>query len=197
VHGDITFQGRADHAGATPMDVRCDSAVPAAQTIVELERLARAAGKGTVGTAGEIEVRPGLINAIPGHTRISVDVRGPDDDAVHGVVVALREFAEEASAKRRVTATYAERQAVPATPMDGRIVGALTDAAAATDEPHMSMISGAAHDTMCIAGRVPSAMLFIPCRDGLSHTPLEHAEPVDAALGAEAILNAIRLVTAR
>jgi hydantoinase/carbamoylase family amidase len=196
VHGDITFQGRADHAGATPMDVRCDSAVPAAQTIVELERLARAAGKGTVGTAGEIEVRPGLINAIPGHTRISVDVRGPDDDAVRGVVVALREFAEEASAKRRVTATYAERQTVPATPMDGRIVGALTDAAAATDEPHMSMISGAAHDTMCIASRVPSAMLFIPCRDGLSHTPLEHAEPVDAALGAEAILNAIRLVTA-
>ena len=93
-----------------------------------------------------------------------------------------------------MTATYAERQAVPATPMDGRIVGALTDAAAATGEPHISMISGAAHDTMCIASRVPSAMLFIPCRDGLSHTPLEHAEPVDAALGAEAILNAIRLI---
>ena len=113
---------------------------------------------------------------------------------MRGVVAGLREFADKASAKRGVTATYAERQTVPATPMDGRIVGALTDAAAATGEPHISMISGAAHDTMCIAGRVPSAMLFIPCRDGLSHTPLEHAEPVDAALGAEAILNAIRLI---
>ena len=96
---------------------------------------------------------------------------------------------------RGLTATYTQRQTVPATPMDGRIVAALTDAAAAAGIPQTTMISGAAHDTMCVADRVPSAMVFVPCRDGLSHTPLEHAEPADAALGVAAILDAIRALS--
>ena len=86
VHGDILIEGRADHAGATPMDMRCDSAVVGGQD----DRRARATcprgRSATVGTVGEIEVEPGLINAIPGRTRISLDVRGPDDGLVHGVV---------------------------------------------------------------------------------------------------------------
>src|SRR5579859_6367748 len=93
VHGDIVIDGRADHAGATPMDMRCDSAVVAAEIIVELERLARAAGSGTVGTVGEIEVAPGAINVIPGRTRVSLDVRGPDDAAFQGVVADIAAFA--------------------------------------------------------------------------------------------------------
>lgn len=195
VHGDVTIEGRADHAGATPMDMRLDSAVVAGHTIVELERLAREAGAGTVGTVGEIEVRPGAINVIPGRTRISLDVRGPDDAAVRSVVDAAAAYAQRVAAERGLTAAYAQRQAVAATPMDRRIVSTLADAAAATGEPHMRMISGAAHDTMCVADRVPTAMVFVPCRDGLSHTPVEHAEPADAAIGAEVMLNAIRALT--
>ncbi len=195
VHGDIIVEGRSDHAGATPMEIRCDSAVVAAQVIVELERLVRATGSGTVGTVGEIEVHPGLINAIPGRTRISLDVRGPDDPAVHGVVAEIAAFAQRTATERGVTATYTQRQTVPATPMDRRIVTALTDAATMTGEPHMSMLSGAAHDTMCVADRVPSAMVFVPCLDGLSHRPAEHAEPGDAALGAEVMLGAIQALT--
>jgi hydantoinase/carbamoylase family amidase len=191
VHGDITIDGRADHAGATPMDMRRDSAVVAAEAIVELERLARAAGSGTVGTVGEIEVSPGLINAIPGRTRISLDVRGPDDEAVHRVVRDIGQFARRAAAERRMAGSYSQRQTVPATPMDDRLVGALEGAAAETGEPFMTMVSGAAHDTMCVAGRVPSAMLFVPCRDGLSHTPDEDADPSDAALGVAVMLGAI------
>ena len=171
VHGDIVIEGRADHAGATPMENRCDSAVAAAEVIVGLERLARAAGSGTVGTVGEIEVHPGLINAIPGRTRISLDIRGPDDAAVYGVVAEIVAFAQRTATERGMTATYSQRQTVPATPMDRRIVNTLTESAATTGKPHMSMISGAAHDTMCVADRVPSAMVFVPCRDGLSHTP--------------------------
>ena len=147
VHGDITVQGRADHAGATPMDMRRDSAVVGAETILELERLARAAGSGTVGTVGEIEVSPGLINAIPGRTRISLDVRGPEDDLVHQVVRDVDEFAQRAAADRELTASYSQRQTVAATPLDGRLVGALEAAAQDTGEPFMTMVSGAAHDT--------------------------------------------------
>jgi allantoate deiminase len=198
IHGDIRIDGRADHAGATPMEMRKDSAVAAAEAIVELERLARRAGSVTVGTVGEIEVSPGLINAIPGRTRISLDVRGPDDELVHQVIADLDRFAQRAADERGMTASYSERQAVPATPMDGALVAALEAAAAATGEPFMTMVSGAAHDTMCVADRVPSAMVFIPCRDGLSHTPEEDADPADAALGVEVTLGAIQaMVPAR
>ena len=72
-----------------------------------------------------------------------------------------------------------------------RIVAALEQAAAETGEPWMTMHSGAAHDTMCVAERVPSAMVFVPCKDGISHHPAEEADPADAALAAEIILNAI------
>lgn len=191
VHGDITIDGRADHAGATPMGMRCDSAVIAAEAIIELERLARAAGERTVGTVGEIEVSPGLINAIPGRTRISLDVRGPRDQAVHGVIREIEQFAQRAAAARGMVATYTQRQTVPATPLHDGLVAALEQAAAAAGEPFTTMISGAAHDTMCVAERVPSAMLFVPCRDGLSHTPEEDADPDDAALGVQVMLGAI------
>jgi allantoate deiminase len=197
VHGDIVIEGRADHAGATPMDLRCDSAVVAGEVIVELERLARGAGRGTVGTVGEIEVAPGAINVIPGRARISLDVRGPDDDAFAGVVAAAAAFAERAAARRGMRASYAQRQTVPATRMDARIVSALEAAAAESGEPYTTMVSGAAHDTMCVADRIPCAMVFVPCRDGLSHTPLEHAEPADAALGVEVVLGAIRELAAQ
>jgi allantoate deiminase len=195
VHGDIRITGRADHAGATPMDMRADSGVVAAETIIELERLARAAGSGTVGTVGEIEVTPGLINAIPGQTRISLDVRGPENEAVHGVIRDIDQFAQRAAGKRGTKASYSQRQSVPATPMDERLVAALEAAASASGESFTTMISGAAHDTMCVAERVPAAMVFVPCRDGLSHTPEEDANPADAAVGVQVMLGAISAMT--
>jgi hydantoinase/carbamoylase family amidase len=195
VHGDVVVQGRGDHAGATPMNIRLDPTVPLAETVLELERLATAAGRGTVGTVGEIEVDPGIINAIASRVRFSLDVRGPEDDAYQGVARDIVAFAEDAAKRRDMTATFAERQSLPATPLDERIVAALDESAAATGEPYMKMHSGAAHDTMCVAERVPSAMVFVPCKDGISHHPAEDADPADAALGAEIILNAIRTLS--
>ncbi len=192
VHGDVVIHGRADHAGATPMDFRLDPTLPAAEAIVELERLARAAGKGTVGTVGEIEVHPGIINAIASRVRLSLDVRGPDDDAYQRVAGGIAAFAAEAARRRGMTAEYRQRQALPATPLDPGIVAALERAAQATGEPYRRMHSGAAHDTMCVAERVRSAMVFVPCKDGISHSPEEEADPADAALAAEIIVNAIR-----
>jgi hydantoinase/carbamoylase family amidase len=192
VHADVRVQGRGDHAGATPMDLRLDPTMPLAETIVELERLALGAGKGTVGTVGEIEIDPGIINAVGAGVRFSLDIRGPDDDAFQGVAHEISEFAQEAARRRGMKAEYRQRQTLPATPLDGGIVDALSAAAEATGERYVRMHSGAAHDTMCVAERVPSAMVFVPCRDGVSHHPDEKAEPADAALAAEIILNAIR-----
>jgi allantoate deiminase len=196
VHADVVVQGRGDHAGATPMDLRLDPTLPLAETIVELERLARAAGQGTVGTVGEIEIDPGIINAIAARVRFSLDIRGPVDDAYRGVARDVTAFAESAARSRGLTATGKERQNLPATPMDKRILSALESAAQATGEPFMRMHSGAAHDTMCVADRVPTAMVFVPCKDGISHHPDENANPEDAALAAEIILNAIQALSA-
>jgi allantoate deiminase len=194
VHADVTVTGRGDHAGATPMDLRLDPTLPLAETIVELERLAIAAGQGSVGTVGEIQVDPGIINAVAAEVRFSLDIRGPVDDAYRGVAREIAAHAEEAARRRGMSAEYRERQTLPATPMDERIVAALDEAAKKTGEPYMRMHSGAAHDTMCVADRVPTAMVFVPCKDGISHHPDEDADPADAALAAEIILNAVQVL---
>ncbi len=192
VHADMHVQGRDDHAGATPMGFRLDPTTVLAECILELERLARAAGHATVGTVGEIEVQPSLINAIARTVRCSLDIRGPRDEAYLGVFRAVSAFAHERAAARGMTVEVVERQRQVATPMDARVVAALEAAAAATGEPVLTMHSGAAHDTMCVAPSVPSAMVFVPCKDGISHSPAEDAKPEDAAVAVEAILNAIR-----
>ena len=160
------------------------------------DRGARAAGdatrdRGRSGTVGEIEVEPGIINAIASRVRLSLDIRGPVDETYRGVASEIAAFVEQAAKRRGMRAEYVERQTVSATPMDERIVDALDAAAAATGEPYVQMHSGAAHDTMCVADRVPTAMVFVPCRDGISHHPDELADPADAALAAEIILRAI------
>ena len=191
IHADLRFSGRADHAGATPMGFRVDAAVAAAEAIVELERLAAELGGGVVGTAGELEVVPGLINVVPGAARISLDLR-----SVSGAHVELRDrieaYACERGAVRGVDVELAQRQELPVQPMDPRVVAALAASAAASGERYRLMPSGAAHDTQCVASRVPSAMVFVPCVDGLSHTPLEQADCADAALAAEVVYGAIR-----
>lgn len=192
VHADVTVYGRGDHAGATPMDFRQDASLVAAECMLELEQLAREAGKGTVGTVGEIELWPNLINAVPGRARFSLDIRGVDEEGFRGVARDIAAFAEEAAGRRGMRAEYAQRQTLPATPLDERVAGALEEAAEASGEPYLVMHSGAAHDTMSIAERVPSAMVFVPCTDGISHSPEENADSADAALAAEAMLNAIR-----
>jgi hydantoinase/carbamoylase family amidase len=190
VHGDFHFTGRADHAGATPMDFRIDAVIPAAETILEVERLANEIGKTTVGTTSELETHPCLINVVPGSVRVSLDTR-----SVTGGHLELRDrivqYAMERAAARGAGFEWVERQSLPITPMNDEIVEALRQEAEATGEPFMVMPSGAAHDTMCVADKVPTAMVFVPCVDGLSHTPLEDSDTRDAALAAEIVLGAI------
>jgi hydantoinase/carbamoylase family amidase len=191
VHADVVVHGRGDHAGATPMDLRLDPTLVLAETAIELESLAREAGQGTVGTIGEIEVDPGLINAIASSVRFSLDIRGPVDEAYRHVADRIGAFAVAAAESRGMRAEVTTRQTLPATSLDRRIVDALTRHAERSGEPFREMHSGAAHDTMCVAERVPSAMVFVPCVDGISHHPDESADPADAALAAEIILGAV------
>lgn len=187
VHGDLSIEGRADHAGATPMGFRSDAAVTAGECVVELERLTRELSDDAVGTVGELRLEPNIINVIPGSATLSLDLRSASGDHLR-VCERILAYAEERAGERGQRSSFEERQRLDPTPMDPTVVGVLERLASDGGVPYRRMPSGAAHDTMNVAGHVPSAMLFVPCRDGISHAPEEHAEPADAALGAHLML---------
>jgi hydantoinase/carbamoylase family amidase len=189
---DIKVFGRADHAGGTPMDLRQDAGAVAAECVLELERLARVAGPGTVGTAGECVYRPGLKNVVPGEVRLGLDIRSVDGESYRGIAREIGAFAQKAAARRGMRAEFAEYSDTPPTKMHEGVVEALARAAEESGEASRLMPSGAGHDTQLVASLVPSAMLFVPCKDGVSHDPSEEARPEDGALAAEVMLNAIR-----
>src|ERR687891_2427200 len=126
---DIHVFGRADHAGGTPMDLRQDAGAVAAECVLELERLARAAGPGTVGTAGECEYRPGLKNVIPGEVRLGLDIRSVDTESYRTVAREIGKFAQTAAARRGMRTEYVERSDTPPTKMHKGVVEALARAA--------------------------------------------------------------------
>ena len=190
IHGDLHFHGRADHAGATPMDFRLDAAVPAAETIVELERLANELGGDVVGTVGEIEVLPDLINVVPGGVRLSLDLRSVSDlrgelcrpdrglrararggprrgrrmDPAPGAARAADGRGRRRSPERE---RAGERRAVP------------PDAIGRRPRHAVRGLAGAERDGLRPVRRRP-----------LAH-PLESADPADAALAAEVVYEAI------
>jgi acetylornithine deacetylase/succinyl-diaminopimelate desuccinylase-like protein len=150
-----------------------------------------------VATVGEISFEPGLINVVPGRARLSLDTRGVSEPAYTSVARDVEAFAQAVATRRNLQAGYRERQRAPSTAMDATMLDALDAAAALAGEPYMRMASGAAHDTMCVADQTPTAMVFVPCHEGISHSPDEQADPADAALGAEVILNAVSALTGR
>jgi acetylornithine deacetylase/succinyl-diaminopimelate desuccinylase-like protein len=152
---------------------------------------------GTVATVGEIAFEPGLINVVAGRARLSLDTRGVSEHAYTSIARDVEAFAQAAARRRHLQAGYRERQRAPVTVMDVTIFAALDPAAELAGEPYMCVSSGAAHDTMCFADQTPTARVFVPCHDGISHSPDEQADSADAALGAEVILNAVSALTER
>jgi allantoate deiminase len=191
-HGRVTVRGRQDHAGATVMGARRDALVAAAELIGALERIASAVPD-AVGTVGEISVRPGAKNVVPGECVFSVDIRAPRQDAIDSV---LRQFGEEMSRvlqERGLSSiTNDPLHTVPVTPLDPAIRATLQDAVRSVGvEPALLLVSGAGHDAQqpSLSG-VPTGMIFVRSTGG-SHTPTELASTADAALGARALERAI------
>jgi allantoate deiminase len=191
VHADLAIEGRADHAGATPMGYRSDAGITAAEAVVELERIVKAHSPDTVGTVGALTFGPGIINVIPGRAEATLDIRSVSGDH-EKVYAALSDFVLARASARGQRSEMRERNRVSSTPMDAHVVEALERAAALSGVPWRRMPSGAAHDTQMVARRIPSAMLFVPCLDGISHSPEESADPADAALGVQVMLAAAR-----
>jgi hydantoinase/carbamoylase family amidase len=174
----LTFQGAATHAGATPMALRHDALVGAAEAIIAIERIATGSTSGTtVGTVGVVRARPGAINVVPGTVSLDVDVRDSDADAREAVVSEIVATAQAIGAARELDVTVEE--IVVDTPVDcaPTVIDAAVAACDALGLTGRRMVSGAYHDAMIMGRRVPVGMIFVPSRDGVSHHPDEYTAP--------------------
>jgi allantoate deiminase len=174
--------GKAGHAGTNAMHLRRDALAGAAQMILAAEITARA--RGVVATVGRLEALPGAANVVPGEVRFTLDVRAETDARRNAAADdLLNQFAAIADA-RGLGFQSVLLQDLPASPCDARLVARLEAAMAKQNLPPKCLVSGAGHDAMIMAAHCPTAMLFIRCRDGVSHNPAEHvtAEDADAAL---------------
>jgi allantoate deiminase len=180
---DVVFQGQANHAGTTPMNLRHDALAGAAEWITTVEREARAI-PGAVATVGRMDVSPGAGNVIPGSARTSLDVRHSDDHVRHHLVTRLLQCAEQIAARRCLTASWEQHLDQATVAMDSALVRMLERAVANSGRAIHRMPSGAGHDAMIVARRMPAAMLFLRSPGGISHHPDESvlAEDVAAAL---------------
>jgi allantoate deiminase len=179
----VTFVGRANHAGTTPMHLRHDALAGAAEWIGKVERAGQGV-PGLVATVGTIEAKPGATNVIAGEVRLTLDVRHSSDDIRRRAVADLIREAQEIASQRGLSVNESTVLNQPAVAMEPFLIGHIEDAIAkAGCKPHR-MVSGAGHDAMILAERVSSAMIFLRTPGGISHDPAESvaSEDVEKAI---------------
>ena len=182
---DVTFDGVAGHAGTTPMSMRKDALACAASWIADVEREGNAVS-GLVATAGRITVEPGASNVVPGRATVSLDVRHPEDRMRKESVERLVKSAEDIAARRGLRATWEPRLDQSSVAMDAPMAAMLDRALERSGVPTHRMFSGAGHDAMILAGKMPAGMVFLRCEGGISHNPAENVRDEDVAAALEA-----------
>ncbi|MDE3112656.1 MAG: Zn-dependent hydrolase [Chloroflexota bacterium] len=190
-HARVTVRGRQDHAGTTPMAERRDALVAAAELVAAVEAAASARPE-TVGTVGEISVRPGAKNVVPGECVFSIDLRAPRERDIDATLRALRAGARGVDRRRGTTTTVDLVNRVPVTRLDADMRALLRRACGAAGVDAPDLVSGAGHDAVNpqLDG-VPTGMIFMRSHGG-SHSPRESADPRDAARAATALAEAVR-----
>jgi allantoate deiminase len=188
---EVTFTGRAGHAGTVPMALRRDAACALAELVLAVEAAARAE-PGAVATVGRIAALPGAPNVVPGAATASLDVRHADDAVRAAAVARIRCAAEEIAGSRGVELAWEERLSASAVAMDPGLSELLAGAVADIGAPVVRLASGAGHDAVALAEVAPVAMLFVRCAGGVSHHPDESVEVDDVAVALDVLDRFIR-----
>lgn len=190
----VTFRGQAGHAGTTPMEARRDALLAAAEWALAVESEALAVAE-LVATVGRLTVTPGTANVIPGEVVATLDARHPDDATRHQAVAALAAFAADIAAMRDVEVEWrpdTDNAAVLMAPRLQELLGRAVEETTGAAAPRLA--SGAGHDAAPLSHITDVSMLFIRCRDGISHNPLEHVEPEDVAATIAALDRFVQLL---
>ena len=180
-----TVEGKAGHAGTTPMNLRRDALAGAAEMVLALERLGLQA-PGLVATVGQLQVQPGASNVIPDAVRFSVDIRHPDRTMADQACAQFATEGEAIAARRSLKVQHKLVQSTDGVICSARLVEQLASAVEKQQSSVPHLVSGAGHDAILLSSVTPTAMLFVRCRDGLSHHPEEHVDlaDIDAAINA-------------
>jgi ureidoglycolate amidohydrolase len=188
----VTWKGDGGHAGAVLMPGRRDALCAAAETVLVVESSARSSGSpDTVATTGICRVHPGAINSIPERVTLEIDVRDIDLTRRDGVLEAIRLAIESIGARRQVAAVVECLNSDPPVSTSVVVVEAIRSACDELDIAGLSMISRAYHDSLFMARIAPTGMIFIPCREGISHRPDEYSSPEAIARGIEVLALAL------
>jgi N-carbamoyl-L-amino-acid hydrolase len=188
--------GQDSHAGTTPPVARRDALLAAARIVELVDATMRAGGDGTIadtgrGTVGRMYVLPNSPNVIPGEVRMNVEFRHPSDARIAEISESFPAAAAEVAARNGCTITLTPVFRVPAQPFDPECVALVEQAAHKLGYSARKMVSGAGHDAVHVATRVPTAMIFTPCLNGLSHNEAESILPEEAEAGTQVLFEAI------
>jgi allantoate deiminase len=192
---EVILRGIAGHAGTNSMGLRKDALTAAAEAILAIERIARAGPADLVATVGKIEALPGVANVVPGEVRFSIDVRAG--------TLAVREHAADEilacvgaiAADRGIICDISCLHDLAPVPCAVPLMRRLEQAVTAIGQPVKALVSGAGHDAMALASITPMAMLFLRCKDGISHNPAESVLASDAELALSAMLAFLEILT--
>jgi beta-ureidopropionase / N-carbamoyl-L-amino-acid hydrolase len=189
--GTVTFRGRPDHAGTTPMTMRKDALAAASALIVQFRQIARSVSDRAVLTAGIISVEPGGSNVVPGKARLTVDFRDLQRANVDRLADTIAAAAQAVATEQGLQVDVEFEPTIPPSQLDGRIQQIISDAAAGRGLVASALPSGAGHDSQNLAALAPTGMIFVPSAGGRSHCPEEHTDWQDVENGANVLLDTV------
>ena len=188
---DIILQGAGGHAGTVPMALRRDAMMAAADLIARIGPLAAERNQPAVATVGRLEIPGASRNTIPGQVRFTLDVRHPDTETLDAIASGLQRAADATAGRTGVRIEIEQVSATPPVAFDPACIAAVRAGAQRHGYRQRDMTSGAGHDACAVAKAVPTGMIFVPCKDGVSHQEHEDMTPQDAAAGANVLLAAL------
>jgi len=194
---EATITGRESHAGTTPMPRRRDAMVACAQLTLDVQGLALAHAPTAVGTVGRVEVEPNSPNVIPGVVRMTVDLRHHEDAVLQDMERRLEASIARIRADANVEIELKKLHDLAAVKFHPDCIAAVRAGAEALGLAHRDIISGAGHDAVHLSRVTPTSMIFVPCKDGLSHNEAESATREHCAAGAQVLLEAALALDAR
>jgi len=183
----ITITGKAGHAGATPMDLRTDAFMAAAEISLAIETIANTIGKETVGTVGEVFVKPNAINVIPGEVVLGIDIRDVTTERKDNAIEQVQNTIEDVSKRRGVSIKVEEIARQEPVKTAPPIVSAIREVCDELEFSYMNVTSGAYHDALNMAKLTDIGMIFVPSVDGVSHAPEEFTHIDDIYRGAQVL----------
>jgi allantoate deiminase len=187
----VRLVGEANHAGTTPMHLRRDAFVGAARVALELRDWARGQDSVTA-NVGKVSVQPGGANVVPGVAEFTIDIRATTVDGVAALERTVADTVARIADEEGLTYELDPTFSLDPLELDAALVDSVERAAASVGASAMRMPSGAGHDAMLVGRRVPAAMLFVPSRGGISHSPAEHSEPEHVELGMRVLTETLR-----